>query len=97
MEARSIVVADLPPEVDPSEVMATRQLQPLPGSRDPTIVMRRPQLPPPAAKTSGWITILIWVVAGVLAFAFGGVLALLSAKRAASPPPAATTTAAPQR
>lgn len=92
MEARSVVVTDLPAQVDPSEVMQTRQLQPIPGSRDPTMVLPRARFAQPAPpKTATWVTVAIWVVAGVLAFAFGGLLALLSAKRSA-PTPAPTST-----
>lgn len=79
LEDRSVVVADLPPEIDPSEVMATRQLNAMPGSRDPTIVLRRPPAPKPAGRPN-WLIWAIWIFAGLLAFAFGGLLALLSAQ-----------------
>jgi hypothetical protein len=92
VEDRSVVVADLPPEIDPSEVMATRQLNAMPGSRDPTVVLRRPVPKPPTRPN--WLIWGIWIFAGLLAFAFGGLLALLSARGeaphespAVAPPP----------
>ncbi len=78
IEQRSVVVLDLPAEIDPSEVMATRQLSAMPGSRDPTMLIRRPA--PAQPKPTNWLVLSIWIVAGLLAFAFGGLLALLSAR-----------------
>jgi hypothetical protein len=96
MEKHSIVVADLPPEVDESEVMATRQLPAYQASRilDPTVVVRRAPAAP-ASGGRGWVAWVIWGVAGLLAFAFGGLLALLSARTAPKPAPAQVVTVEP--
>ncbi|MCA9592564.1 MAG: hypothetical protein KC776_04610 [Myxococcales bacterium] len=76
----SVVVAEHPEEMDPSEVIATRQMNALPGTYDPTMVIRRPYYPPQAAPRASWLPWVIWGIAGLLAFAFGGLLALLSAR-----------------
>ncbi len=89
VEDNSVVVADLPPEVDESEVMATRQLNAIPGSRDPTVVIRRASAKPAKPNYLIWV---IWIFAGLLAFAFGGLLALISA-RGGEPPAEAPSTA----
>jgi hypothetical protein len=112
MEARTIVVAEEPPELDPSEVMETRQLpqygfgaEPTTAarraaSRAPTMVLRRVEsFPPP--KRRNWMVIGIWVAAGVVAFGFGGVLAALTARgsdsSASATPAAALPPPAPTR
>lgn len=95
IEDQSVVVADLPPEIDPSEVMATRQLSAYPGSRDPTMLIQRAPPPPPPSSRTNWLIVAIWLLAGLLAFAFGGVLALLSARNAATPAPAPVSPAQP--
>ncbi len=92
MEARTIVVADEMPEVDPSEVMATRQLPAYTAASDPTAVARRHAARAPTMvlrrvesfappKRKNWLVIGIWVAAGVVAFGFGGVLAAITATR----------------
>jgi hypothetical protein len=100
MESRTIVVAqDDPFAVDPSEVMETRQLpsyssanDPTPianrnAARAPTMVLQRVQLPTPRRqKKRNWVVIGIWIVAGVVAFGFGGALAVLTT-RGADPAP----------
>ena len=82
VENNSVVVADLPPEIDESEVMATRQLNAIPGSRDPTVVIRRAPVTPAKPNYLIWV---IWIFAGLLAFAFGGLLALISARGTEQP------------
>jgi hypothetical protein len=78
----SVMVAEHPAEPDPSEVTATRQMNALPGSADPTMLIRRPTYPAVSAPASqaSWLPWVIWGIAGLLAFAFGGLLALLSAR-----------------
>lgn len=98
MEARTIVVAEEAPELelDPSEVMETRQLPQYSESNDPTAVARRAasraptmvlrrvaSVPPPRRRN--WLVIGIWVAASVVAFGFGGVLAALTARRSDTP------------
>jgi hypothetical protein len=100
MEARTIVVAEDAPEVDPSEVMETRQLPQYSETNDPTAVARRAaaraptmvlrrvqSVPPPRRRN--WLVIGIWVAAGVVAFGFGGVLAAITARGSDGPPQAA--------
>lgn len=94
VDEASVVVADLPAEVDPSELLATRQLAAYPMSRDPTVVIRRAPIPP-VKKSAGWVVLVIWLFAGLLAFAFGGLLALLSARGDTTPAAPATSPAQP--
>lgn len=91
VEARTIVVADDPTALDPSEVMETRQLPQYGAGADPTQVARRAAaraptmvLPrvsvTPPRKKRNWVVIGIWIAAGVVAFGFGGVLAAITAR-----------------
>lgn len=101
MESRTIVVAeDEPQALDPSEVMATRQLPQYAGqeltvaaqrraaSRAPTMVLPRSALAIRPKRKRNWVVIGIWVAAGIVAFGFGGILAVLTARGAASTPQA---------
>jgi hypothetical protein len=103
MESRTIVVADEDPyALDPSEVMETRQLPQYPAAGDPTpvarraaaraptMVLRRVEIAPPKKKRN-WIVIGIWIAAGVVAFGFGGVLAVLTARGSVRSPASAAT------
>lgn len=94
-EARSIVV-DQPP----GEAGDTTRLRAMPRRpADPTLVLRAvpraipsgvpPSMPARPPSMPGWLPWVVWIVAGIVALVFGGVLAILANRRDALPSPAA--------
>ena len=95
-EARTIVVEE--PPVPAGETARVRAITR--GRNDPTMVVRAvryphpyagvpvaplPQPAPPSAWPS-WLPWLVWGIAGLIAFAIGGALAIMAARRDAAPP-----------
>lgn len=86
-EARTIVVAEPPPRA------------PARGRNDPTMVIRavrhplpygpNPGMPAPVAARRGmpgWLPWVVWGIAGLIALALGGALAIIAERRSAPPP-----------
>jgi hypothetical protein len=95
IESRSIVIAEErpePPKPSSTEGEPTRELLPYAvSSVDPTVVIRDRKFinslgpGPKKQKTSSVTKIAIWGGAGLVAFAIGGVLAVLTARRPTEP------------
>jgi len=90
-EAQTIMVSEQPP--DPMDTAMTAQRPRYdPRRYDPTVVVRAvrgplniPRVKPPRRRTPGWVPWLIWGIAGLIAFAVGGFLAVWSANRNVQP------------
>jgi len=84
-EQQTIVVSE--PLPDPMDTARTAQRPRYdPRRYDPTVVVRAVRAPinpqplkPPRPRTPAWVAWLIWVVAGLIAFTVGGILAIWSA------------------
>ncbi len=96
-DARSIVV-DQPP----GEAGDTTRLRAMPRRpADPTLVLRAvrhpisravpPSFPVQPRPMPSWLPWVVWIVAGIVALIFGGVLAVLANRRDAPPVPATTS------